>query len=452
MRGNKEIRKLILTFGLLLTLGLVLSGSNNTRSRAASTYQIKINKQQNCVTIYKRNSSGKYKPVKAMVCSTGYATKTGTYSLGSKMRWHTLDGPCYGQYCTRIYGGVLFHSVWYTGQNNPATLSASAYNKLGTTASHGCVRLTVADAKWIYDNVPSGSTVIIYNSADPGPLGKPAAIKIPYSSGWDPTDIWNSANPWNKKKPSISGAKSRTVSYNSSFDVKNGVTGKNTTGYDATGRIKVTVKYHGTTVKKVDTKKPGTYRVTYRLVDEIGRKAKAVVKIRVTGKMPDPKIKNVEDIFVTSKDKLTKARALKNVTVTQKGKALDRKYIKVTYKKLRTNVYRVIYEAQNASELVRVTAKAYVDKKAPELTGVKDGASYPVDSSVRVDEKYARSLIQVSDNVSKLTAEDVAVRITAEAGGYKVVYTVKDQAGNKTRVTIHLTVETAQPASGAAVQ
>lgn len=435
---------------LLLSFCVNLS---DTRVSAASTYQIKINKQQNCVTIYKLDGQGKYKPVKAMVCSTGWATQTGTYSLGEKMRWHVLDGPCYGQYCTRIYGGVLFHSVWYTGQNNPGTLSVSSYNKLGTTASHGCVRLCVADAKWIYDNVPSGTPVIIYNSSNPGPLGKPEAIKIPYSTPWDPTDIWSSGNPWNKKKPVISGAKDQTVDYNSSFDVLKGVKATNTTGFDATKRLKTSITYHGTKVKKVDTRKPGTYRVTYKLKDEIGRKAQKTVKIKVTAEKQAPKISGVEDLFVKKKSALTKNYALKNVTVTQSGKKLDKKYIQVKYKKMKKDVYRVTYLAQNASEQVKAVAKAYVDSKAPVITGVENGASYPVDSTQIVDESYARGLIQVSDNVSKLTVKDVAVAITYEeaAGRYQITYTVTDQAGNKTKVSIYLTVTVAQPVSGPAV-
>ena len=33
--------------------------------------------------------------------------------------------------------------------------------KLGQPASHGCVRLTVADAQWFYDQVPDGTLVTI---------------------------------------------------------------------------------------------------------------------------------------------------------------------------------------------------------------------------------------------------------------------------------------------------
>ncbi len=436
-------RILAVLAAFLLCLGLSESGA-----RAAGSYQIRINKQMNCVTIYRLNARGKYEPVKAMVCSTGAATQPGTYSLGEKMRWHVLDGPCYGQYCTRIYGGVLFHSVWYTGPNNPGTLSVYSYNKLGTMASHGCVRLTVADAKWIYDNVPSGTSVTIYNSSDPGPLGKPEAIQVPYSVPWDPTDIWSSGNPWNGKKPSITGAKSQKVDYNCDFDVLKGVKAKNTTGFDATARIKTSITYQGQKVKKVDTRKPGVYKVVYKVVDEIKRKASVTVKIRVTAAKAAPKISGVENLYVKSKDKLTKGYALKNVKVVQNGKELNKKYIQVTYKKLKKKVYKVIYVAQNASEPAKATAKAYIDSTAPKLKGITPGATYPVDSTVAVDEAYAKSLVQVSDNLSDLGKGDIKVKITKQEtaeGLYQVVYQVKDQAGNSRKVTIYLQVTAAQP-------
>lgn len=450
MKRNNSIFKKALGIILVLAVCISLAG-NSSVSRAASRYKIKVNKQKNCVTIYKMNTNGKYKPVKAMVCSTGAATPVGTFPLGEKMRWHTLIGPCYGQYCTRIHGGILFHSVWYY-KPSPSTLSSEAYNRLGTTASHGCVRLTVADAKWIYDNVPSGSPVTVYNSSNPGPLGKPSGIRLPSSSRWDPTDVWSSGNPWNKKKPTISGARNQTVPYGGSVSVKRGVTAKNTTGYDATSRIKVLIRYNGEVVKKVNTKKPGVYKVIYKLKDEIGRKVQKIVKIKVTASLPIPKITGAGDLYVQSADQLTKANALKNVTITQKGKALDRKYVKVIFKKLKEGVYKVTYQAQNASELAQVSVKAYVDDQAPKITGVEDGKSYPVDPSVTINEKYARSLISVSDNISTLHVSDVQVKITKQNdGSYQVVYEVQDQAGNKTKITIHLTAA-AQTASGTAVQ
>lgn len=163
-------------------------------------YYLKINRQQNVVTVYEKDESGEYTvPVKAILCSTGLynATPKGTFKLSSKYIWRELNGGVYGQYASRITGGVLFHSVPYASKNK-ATLSVSKYNKLGQQASMGCVRLTVEDAKWIYDNCPSGTYVEVYDSEDPGPLGKPEVRKLDADSpnkGWDPTDP-DERNPW----------------------------------------------------------------------------------------------------------------------------------------------------------------------------------------------------------------------------------------------------------------
>ncbi|MCI8655708.1 MAG: L,D-transpeptidase family protein [Clostridia bacterium] len=169
-------------------------------------YYIKVNNQANVVTIYKKDANGEYTvPYKAMVCSVGTATPTdGVYKTTDKYTWRKLFGHTegtyvYGQYATRIVKSILFHSVPYANPNDPSSLEYWEYDKLGTKASAGCVRLTVEDAKWIYDNCAKGTQVEFYSSADPGPLGKPTARKISneatYVRGWDPTDP-SGSNPW----------------------------------------------------------------------------------------------------------------------------------------------------------------------------------------------------------------------------------------------------------------
>lgn len=166
-------------------------------------YYIKVNRQQNCITIYTKDEKGEYTvPYKAMICSTGLynATPRGTFQLSTKYLWRELFGAVYGQYATRITGGILFHSVPYYKKSKSA-LCTEKYNKLGQQASMGCIRLTVEDAKWIAENCPSGTTVEIYDDEEnPGPLGKPEAMQIDMDSpnkGWDPTDP-DEANPWHE--------------------------------------------------------------------------------------------------------------------------------------------------------------------------------------------------------------------------------------------------------------
>ena len=163
-------------------------------------YYIKINYTQNVVTIYAKDEQGNYtQPIKAMVCSCGTATpKSGTYKISNKYEWRSLFGGVSGQYATRIVNHILFHSVPYLTYGDKGSLEYWEYDKLGTTASAGCIRLTVEDAKWIYDNCVSGTQVEFYSDSNPGPLGKPTAQKISEDEavrGWDPTDP-DANNPW----------------------------------------------------------------------------------------------------------------------------------------------------------------------------------------------------------------------------------------------------------------
>ena len=97
----------------------------------------------------------------------------------------------YCQYCTRLGEGlqILLHSVIYE-KPDPYTLKPSTYNWLGATKSHGCIRFTTEDAKWIYDNCPLGTSITVYESAVPGPFDRPAIQQmIPDTQTYDPTDV-----------------------------------------------------------------------------------------------------------------------------------------------------------------------------------------------------------------------------------------------------------------------
>ena len=138
------------------------------------------------------------------VCSNGVAVK---YSLKPM---HEPDGSTvYARWATHIVGNVYFHAV-AVGSRSHKALNYKSYNKLGSPASAGCIRMTVADAKWIYDHAGTGTEVkIVKGSAKtPGPLGKPSTIKIKSSKvKYDPTDpaISDSTKAKDYKAKRISG-------------------------------------------------------------------------------------------------------------------------------------------------------------------------------------------------------------------------------------------------------
>jgi hypothetical protein len=169
-------------------------------------YSITVNKETNCVTVYQKDTDGDFLPVKAMICSVGKNnddTPSGTFNTVEKYRWRALFGNVYGQYSTRINGHILFHSVYYKSED-PSTLKTEEYNKLGTSASAGCIRLTAADAKWIYDNCKIGTQVKIVDGGT-DPLPRPTAMKLTANTtypNWDPTDP-SPDNPWKNENVKI---------------------------------------------------------------------------------------------------------------------------------------------------------------------------------------------------------------------------------------------------------
>ena len=92
------------------------------------------------------------------LCSPGtYYTPTvrGLFSVGSRGGYFDSYGVrCY--YWTQFCGDYLFHSTTYSTNGVPID------TRLGMHLSHGCVRLETSNAKWIYETIPSGTTVYVY--------------------------------------------------------------------------------------------------------------------------------------------------------------------------------------------------------------------------------------------------------------------------------------------------
>ena len=140
------------------------------------SYHLSVDTAYPCqITVYTTypGTSGWNLPVMSFLCSPGTTQSNGMSStiygdrrVGDKSRWQELMGPSYGQYATVIETytyvagsnnqiidwtntGQYIHSV-ACGQPNEENLDPGTYNLLGTRQSHGCVRVPVRYAYWIY--------------------------------------------------------------------------------------------------------------------------------------------------------------------------------------------------------------------------------------------------------------------------------------------------------------
>ncbi|MCL1847198.1 MAG: L,D-transpeptidase family protein [Coriobacteriia bacterium] len=132
--------------------------SNRAASMSSSTNWLIVIDTGNCILGVFSGSKGNWSNRYMWLCSPGTsATPTikGTYRVGSRGYVFGSGYSCY--YWTQISGDYLMHSVlYYPGTN---TIMEGT---MGVPGSHGCVRLDIQNAKWIYDNIPTGTAILIY--------------------------------------------------------------------------------------------------------------------------------------------------------------------------------------------------------------------------------------------------------------------------------------------------
>ena len=146
-------------------------------------FAITVDVANQVTTVYGRDENGEYNVVvRQILCSTGLKatpSDVGDWVLnGRHANWcYFPKWGSYARYWTRINSSIAFHSVIYYSVS-VTNMNTSSYYKLGKRASHGCIRLSVADAKWIYDNVGAGTVVSIVEGMDPDPELRDA-LKLP---------------------------------------------------------------------------------------------------------------------------------------------------------------------------------------------------------------------------------------------------------------------------------
>ena len=170
-------------------------------------YKIIVDVSKQIVSIMTSDEDGHYSVVyKQFLCSTGLPgtpTVTGNFSVKKKRPWlesypsTTVTGEAYqvyARYRTTIYQDYHFHSILYQNKRDFTSLLRTSFYNLGRRASHGCIRLSTRDAKWLYTNCDIGTPISIKSSGGPA-LDEDALAPLPFYRDlprgvyYDPTDI-----------------------------------------------------------------------------------------------------------------------------------------------------------------------------------------------------------------------------------------------------------------------
>ena len=114
-------------------------------------YLILVDKSTHTVGVFSgsRNNWSLYLTWQCVTGAPSTPTPSGTFVTSGFKRPH-LTTNSNAITCTQISGGYFFHSI------------LSSTSELGKSLSHGCVRLPYDGARWIYNNIGAGTTVVIY--------------------------------------------------------------------------------------------------------------------------------------------------------------------------------------------------------------------------------------------------------------------------------------------------
>lgn len=161
------------------------------------SHKIEVDLTNQICTVYGVYSDGSVKSIMSEWVSTarkGKVTPVGNWKIqgasgGRKAKYRTAllsGGKSYAEYLCRFHGGKCMHTVPYKTRQTTGHVFKNEFNKLGSVASAGCVRMPWKMAKYIYEKCPVGTPVKVFKGTKGKyPMGKPK--KYTATKDIDPT-------------------------------------------------------------------------------------------------------------------------------------------------------------------------------------------------------------------------------------------------------------------------
>lgn len=138
------------------------------KTSSATSYLLLCDRST-CYTAVYTGSKGHWKRVKFWRCCVGASstpTPKGSYRVEGTVPVFHGEENAYSCYYGVLFDSareIMFHSVGYKNNGSKADKDI-IFSNLGQWASHGCVRLELKNAKWLYDHVgkATGTKVVIF--------------------------------------------------------------------------------------------------------------------------------------------------------------------------------------------------------------------------------------------------------------------------------------------------
>ena len=185
----------ILCAVLVLVSVLIVPGRANAMDELKNDdpdkYYILLDLRNEIVTVFEKDENGEYtKVVRRFLCSSGRTdvdeadpedeatpTPRGIWKIGGRERFGKFANfsGSYARYWVQIVGSIYFHSLLYSKRSIDA-LERQPYGEMGSKVSHGCVRLYVEDARWLYYYACPGTTIEV-SASEPSNKEMKRALK-----------------------------------------------------------------------------------------------------------------------------------------------------------------------------------------------------------------------------------------------------------------------------------
>jgi len=153
---NSKIENETKTAKVMTVNEMIKSELNSKEINSDTDYFVAVSKSQRQVYIYHKEYDS-WVNIKVFTCNIGAPdspTIEGNFYSGLKGKDLRINETCV-KYFTQISGNYLFHSVPYND------IGEVIDGRLGEAVSHGCVRLSLENAKYIYDIIPARTGIKI---------------------------------------------------------------------------------------------------------------------------------------------------------------------------------------------------------------------------------------------------------------------------------------------------
>ena len=153
---NSKIENETKTAKVMTVNEMIKSELNSKEINSDTDYFVAVSKSQRQVYNYHKEYDS-WVNIKVFTCNIGAPdspTIEGNFYSGLKGKDLRINETCV-KYFTQISGNYLFHSVPYND------IGEVIDGRLGEAVSHGCVRLSLENAKYIYDIIPARTGIKI---------------------------------------------------------------------------------------------------------------------------------------------------------------------------------------------------------------------------------------------------------------------------------------------------